>query len=235
MRRKIVALRCQIPPRTARATRSRARGGCSMALNPASPLPVSARNTSSSVPPRSHTDPGRSASARTLLAQLVAVVGVEEPAVGELLDAWRDRRSSSAGGVRVLAAARTPRRPRGRVRARRASRGETFDEDPSLVHDHEPVAELRRFLHVVRREQQRHAAPLEGAQPLPHEVARLRVEAGRRLVQDAGSRARSAVPRAISSRRFIPPESRGSPSRVSRSAARTRAAPRALARRALRT
>jgi hypothetical protein len=62
--------------------------------------------------------------------------------------------------------------------------GGALHEDPALVHDHEPVAELRRLFHVVRRDQQRNAVPLEGTQLLPHEVARLRVEPRRRLVED---------------------------------------------------
>ena len=56
-------------------------------------------------------------------------------------------------------------------------------DDAAAVHDHEPVAELLGLVHVVRREHERHALPLQLVEPLPHEVARLRVEAGGRLVE----------------------------------------------------
>ena len=56
-------------------------------------------------------------------------------------------------------------------------------DDPPAVHDHQPVAELLGLVHVVRGEHQRDALLLEPEQPLPHEVAGLRVEAGGRLVE----------------------------------------------------
>ena len=58
------------------------------------------------------------------------------------------------------------------------------DQDLRLVHDDQAVAKLRRLFHVVGREQDRHAAALELADFLPEDVARLRVEAGGRLVED---------------------------------------------------
>ena len=57
-------------------------------------------------------------------------------------------------------------------------------DDLRLVHDDEPVAELLGLVHVVRREDEGHAALLEPVQPVPEEVARLRVEARRRLVEE---------------------------------------------------
>ena len=59
----------------------------------------------------------------------------------------------------------------------------SLGDDLALVHHHEPVAELLGLVHVVRRQHQRHALLLEPEQPLPDDVAGLRVEAGRRLVE----------------------------------------------------
>ena len=53
-----------------------------------------------------------------------------------------------------------------------------------LVHDHQPVAQLLGLVHVVRGEAERHAPSLEPVQPVPEQVAGLRVQAGRRLVQE---------------------------------------------------
>ena len=68
-------------------------------------------------------------------------------------------------------------------RGRRALR-----HDAPLVDDDQPVAELLGLIHVVRRQQQRRALLLQPEQPVPQDVPRLRVEPGRRLVeqQDAG-------------------------------------------------
>ena len=52
-----------------------------------------------------------------------------------------------------------------------------------MVHDDEPVAELLGLVHVVRREHEGHALLLEPEQPVPDHVPRLRVEPGRRLVE----------------------------------------------------
>ena len=56
-------------------------------------------------------------------------------------------------------------------------------DDPALVHDDEPVAQLLGLVHVVRGEHQRDAALLEPEQPVPQHVPGLRVEAGGRLVE----------------------------------------------------
>ena len=63
-------------------------------------------------------------------------------------------------------------------------------DDLRLVHDHEPVAQLLGLVHVVGRQDERHAALLEPVEPVPQQVAGLRVEAGRRLVEQQQRRAR---------------------------------------------
>ncbi len=65
-----------------------------------------------------------------------------------------------------------------------SARGDALGDDPRLVHDHEPVAQLLRLVHVVGRQDERHAALLESVEAIPEQVARLRVEAGRRLVEE---------------------------------------------------
>ena len=64
-----------------------------------------------------------------------------------------------------------------------SSRGEPSATILPVVHDDEPVAQLLGLVHVVRREDERHALPLQAVEPLPDDVPRLRVEAGRRLVE----------------------------------------------------
>jgi hypothetical protein len=61
--------------------------------------------------------------------------------------------------------------------------GRTFGDDPGLVHDDKPVAELFGLVHVVCREQQCRTAPLQLIQPLPDHVSRLRIESRCRLVE----------------------------------------------------
>ena len=61
-------------------------------------------------------------------------------------------------------------------------------EDPSVVHDGEPIAELLRFLHVVRGVE--HAGP--GIRLFAHHVEEphpaLRVHSDRRLVEEKDAR-----------------------------------------------
>ena len=91
------------------------------------------------------------------------------------------RSSSSAGSVAPSATANwiTCSAPSdGDERRRRAER-----DQPAVVHDADAVAERVRLVHVVRRDQDGAAGfaePLEHAPELP---PRLRVEAGRRLVE----------------------------------------------------
>src|SRR4051794_11026197 len=57
------------------------------------------------------------------------------------------------------------------------------------VHERDPLAELVGLVHVVRREQDRHAALLaQSRDEIPHGAARDRVEADRRLVEDQHAR-----------------------------------------------
>jgi len=57
-------------------------------------------------------------------------------------------------------------------------------QDLSLIHDHNAVAELLGLFHILGREDQGGALPLELPEPLPDQVPGLGVEAGRRLVGD---------------------------------------------------
>ena len=62
--------------------------------------------------------------------------------------------------------------------------------DLRLVHDDEPVAQLLGLVHVVGRQDEGHAALLEPVQPVPEQVPGLRVEPGRRLVEEQDRRSR---------------------------------------------
>ena len=59
-----------------------------------------------------------------------------------------------------------------------------LDEKAPLVHDDQPVAETGGLIHVVGRQQDREPLRPELLQTLPDLVARLGIEAGRRLVED---------------------------------------------------
>ena len=63
-----------------------------------------------------------------------------------------------------------------------------FGDDLRLVHDDEAIAQLLRLVHVVGRQDERHAALLEPVQAVPQQVPRLRVQAGRRLVEEQDRR-----------------------------------------------
>jgi hypothetical protein len=67
----------------------------------------------------------------------------------------------------------------GDQRARRA-----LGDDAAVVHDREAVAQALGLFHEVRGEHERLAFLRQAAQPLPDQVARLRVEAGGRLVHE---------------------------------------------------
>ena len=56
-------------------------------------------------------------------------------------------------------------------------------DDPAVVHDDEPVAQLLGLVHVVRRDDERDALALEPEEPVPQHVPRLGVEAGGGLVE----------------------------------------------------
>ena len=59
----------------------------------------------------------------------------------------------------------------------------TLGDDLALIHHDEPVAELLGLVHVVRGEHERDAPLLEPVQAVPQHMAGLRVEPGRRLVE----------------------------------------------------
>ena len=67
-------------------------------------------------------------------------------------------------------------------------RGRTLGDDLRLVHDDEAVAELLGLVHVVGGQDQRHATLLQPVEAVPEQVTRLRVEAGRRLVEEEQGR-----------------------------------------------
>ena len=59
----------------------------------------------------------------------------------------------------------------------------TDRHDLAPVHHDQPVAQLLGFVHVVRGQHERDPALLEPVQPVPQHVASLRIEPGRRLVE----------------------------------------------------
>ena len=114
---------------------------------------------------------------------LLAVMGIDQDAIGQGLDALADpidgrrRRLVRAGfeaqlehftcGVRLDELARR-----------------SLGDDGASVHHDEAVAELLGLVHVVRRQHERDALLLEPVQPVPQDVASLRVETGGRLVEE---------------------------------------------------
>ena len=141
------------------------------------------RNTSSRLARRTSTDCRADAVVRQQGCRVVAGVGVDEQAVG---DGFDPRRPLPHAVERVLQLHR-PREPQlhhltrgvlGHQLARRA-----FGDDLPAVHDHQPVAELLRLVHVVGGEHERDAVLLEPVQALPEHVPGLRVEAGGGLVE----------------------------------------------------
>jgi hypothetical protein len=72
--------------------------------------------------------------------------------------------------------------------------GRALGDDPAAIDDGDAVAEHLGLVHVVGREQDRAAVLAEAAQQVPQLPPRLRVEPGRRLVEEqevgfAGQRA----------------------------------------------
>ena len=72
--------------------------------------------------------------------------------------------------------------------------GRVEREEPAVVDDGQPVAELVGLLHVVGREEDRLAVDVELAEDLPQRDAALRVEAGGRLVEEQHRRAGASRP-----------------------------------------
>jgi hypothetical protein len=75
-------------------------------------------------------------------------------------------------------------------RVRRGSLGRPLDHDPAVADDRDALGEAVGLLEVMRGEQDRQPLALgEPLELLPHRRARLRVEAGRRLVEKEDARA----------------------------------------------
>ena len=62
-------------------------------------------------------------------------------------------------------------------------RGEPSATKRPVVHDHQPIAQLLGFVHVVGGQHQGHALLLEPVEAVPEQVAGLGVEPGRGLVE----------------------------------------------------
>src|SRR2546427_2613064 len=68
-------------------------------------------------------------------------------------------------------------------------RGTSLGDNLAQVDDRDALAELVRLFHVLGRQEDRHVLlPVKATQILPHRDPRLRVEAGRGLVQEQDSR-----------------------------------------------
>ena len=63
----------------------------------------------------------------------------------------------------------------------------TFGHDAAMVQHYQPVAQALRFVHEMRGQQDGGALLQQPLQALPHQVARLRIEAGGGLVQQQQS------------------------------------------------
>jgi hypothetical protein len=70
-----------------------------------------------------------------------------------------------------------------------------FGDHPAMIHDRDPAAQALGLLHEVRREDQRASLLCQLAQPLPDQVARLRVQPGSRLVHEEDLRVIDEGPR----------------------------------------
>ena len=73
-------------------------------------------------------------------------------------------------------------------------RGRALGGEAALVHHDEAVAELLGLVHVVGGDDQRHPVLLEPVEAIPQQVAGLRVEARRRLVEDQEVRVGDRAP-----------------------------------------
>ena len=145
--------------------------------------PVRRRNTSSSVLRRTRDDSGAHLAVRTAAAAASpsstysssrSGITSTRSAIPSTRAACRDRSSPVEAQLEHLAGG-----PLLDQRTRAA-----LGDDPAVVHDDEPVAELLGLVHVVRRQHQRHPVPLEPEQPVPQHMPGLRVEARGRLVEE---------------------------------------------------
>src|SRR5262245_1480188 len=94
-----------------------------------------------------------------------------------------------------------------RVEAGDQLRRGSLRDDPAVVDDRDAVAEAFGLLHVVRREEHRAAGGLEDGDPLPELEPALRIEAGRRLVEEQdlgvpGERAGDGQPLPLAARQL---------------------------------
>ena len=195
--------------------------------------PVSRRKTSSSVERRTSTLCGcsRSCAIGTSASPSSVYSSSRSGSTLDARDACRRTTPGSTSGATSWKRSSTTSRVESLLDEleRRALLG-----DLAAVHDDEPVAELLGLVHVVGREHERHAALLQPEEAIPDDVPRLRIEPGRRLVEQQHlgvvdeRRARSSG--AASCRRTA---ARPCCSRARR-AARTRGARRAFSRTALR-
>ena len=174
--------------------------------------PVKCRNTSSSVvlatPIDSTVTPRSAASA----ARAIVVAGPScdvsrncDPSPVTLSTPGKPRQTSAPVG-RHAAEADLERRDAGHGGLEAHRRIER--DQLAVIDDRDPVAELVRLIHVVRREQHgEFALGLDRVEHLPDARARDGIESGGRLVEEEDPRLVHEGPRAISTRRRMPPES----------------------------
>ncbi len=62
--------------------------------------------------------------------------------------------------------------------------GRALADDLAFVHDHQPIAELLGFVHVVGGDDQCHPFLLEAIEPIPQKVTGLGIESRGGLVED---------------------------------------------------
>ena len=141
------------------------------------------RKTSSSVERRTSEDSGSTPRACTLGEGRVAVVGVDEEAVGQHLEALPHPGHGVDVPLLLVGVEAQLEHLTGRVLGDECARA-ALGDDPAVVHDDEPVAQLLGLVHVVRRDDEGDALALEPEQPVPQHVSRLRVEPGGRLVEE---------------------------------------------------
>ena len=140
------------------------------------------RKTSSSVERRTSDDSGWTPRAWTSGERGVAVVGVDEQPVGQHLEPLPDPGHRVDVLLLLVGVEAQLEHLAGRVLGDERA-GAALGDDPPVVHDDEPVAQLLGLVHVVGRDDERDALALEPEQPVPQHVPRLRVEAGGRLVE----------------------------------------------------
>ena len=145
--------------------------------------PVRRRKTSSRLDRRTSARLDRDLALVDLLERVLAVGGVEQQPIRQLLDPIGQAVELAVEvGADGIGDAQLEHLPRGVLVDQLPRRA--LGHDLRLVHDDEVVAQLLRLVHVVGRDDQRRPAPLQLVEALPQQVPRLRVEAGRRLVQD---------------------------------------------------